>query len=81
MQNENNRNMIIAIVLSIVVLFGWQFLVAGPQLEQSQRRAAIEQQQAAADTGLATPAADGSVTPAATATQAAGTGSNPLSPR
>jgi YidC/Oxa1 family membrane protein insertase len=73
MQNENNRNMIIAIVLSIVVLFGWQFLVAGPQLEQSQRRAAIERQQAAADTGLATPAADGSVTAAASATQAPGT--------
>jgi YidC/Oxa1 family membrane protein insertase len=73
MQNENNRNMIIAIVLSIVVLFGWQFLVAGPQLEQAQRRAAIEQQQAAADTGLATPAADGSVTAAATATQDPGT--------
>ncbi len=73
MQNETNRNMIIAIVLSMVVLFGWQFLVAGPQLEQAQRRAAIEQQQAASDTGLAAPAADGSVAPAATATQAAGT--------
>jgi YidC/Oxa1 family membrane protein insertase len=73
MQNENNRNMIIAIVLSIVVLFGWQFLVAGPQLEQAQRRAAIEQQQTATDTSLAAPAADGSVAPAAAATQAAGT--------
>ena len=35
MQSENNRNMIIAIVLSVVVLFGWQFFIAGPQLEQA----------------------------------------------
>lgn len=66
MQSENNRNMIIAIVLSVVVLFGWQFFIAGPQLEQAQKRAALEQaaqQQAGApaatDTSLATPAANG----------------------
>lgn len=66
MQSENNRNMIIAIVLSVVVLFGWQFFIAGPQLEQAQKRAALEQaaqQQAgtpaATDTSLATPAANG----------------------
>jgi YidC/Oxa1 family membrane protein insertase len=59
MQSENNRNMIIAIVLSIVVLFGWQFFVAGPQMEQAQRQAQLAQQQAAstaADQELATPA-------------------------
>ena len=59
MQSENNRNMIIAIVLSVVVLFGWQFFVAGPQLEQAQRRAEAEtaaQLQPTADQGLATPA-------------------------
>ena len=37
MQSENNRNMIIAIVLSVVVLFGWQFFVSGPQLQQGHR--------------------------------------------
>ncbi len=63
-QNDNNRNMILAIVLSVVVLFGWQFLVAGPQLEQAQRRAEIQQQeqlaqQAAADAALNAPAVDG----------------------
>ncbi len=57
MQSENNRNMIIAIVLSVVVLFGWQFFIAGPQLEQAQRRAELAAQQAAQDTSLATPAA------------------------
>ena len=36
--NEINRNMIIAIVLSMVVLFGWQFFVAGPQLERAQKQ-------------------------------------------
>jgi len=60
MQSDNNRNMIIAIVLSVVVLFGWQFFVAGPQLEQAQKRAAAEQAQqatttSATDQGLATP--------------------------
>ena len=39
----DNRNMILAIVLSVIVLFGWQFFIAGPQLEQAQRRAQIEQ--------------------------------------
>ncbi len=49
MQSENNRNMIIAIVLSVVVLFGWQFFVAGPQLERAgaaARGARSAQQQA-----------------------------------
>jgi YidC/Oxa1 family membrane protein insertase len=55
----DNRNMILAIVLSMIVLFGWQFFIAGPQLEQAQRQAQIEaQQQAEADQGLATPSAD-----------------------
>ena len=60
MQSDNNRNMILAIVLSVVVLFGWQFFVAGPQLEQAQKRAQIElQERAAADAALATPSVDG----------------------
>ncbi len=68
-QNDNNRNMILAIVLSVVVLFGWQFFVAGPQLEQAQRRAEIQQQEqvaqkAAADAALNAPAVEGQ--PAAT---------------
>jgi len=56
----DNRNMILAIALSIAVLFGWQYFVAGPQIERAQRQAAIEaEQQAAADAGLATPAQSG----------------------
>ena len=58
----DNRNMILAIVLSVIVLFGWQFFVAGPQIEQAQRRAEIEAQQQAADQGIATPSAEGTTT-------------------
>ena len=53
----DNRNMIIAIVLSIVVLFGWQFFVAGPQMERAQQQAQIAAEQAQAEAALATPAA------------------------
>ena len=57
---ENNRNIILAIVLSMVVLFGWQFFVAGPQMERAQQQAQIAaEQQAAADAALATPATPG----------------------
>src|SRR5690349_4430986 len=67
--NETNRNMILAIVLSVVVLFGWQFFIAGPQMERAQKQAEIAAQQAAAaNPGLATTTtttttnADGTVT-------------------
>jgi YidC/Oxa1 family membrane protein insertase len=65
----DNRNVIIAIVLSMVVLFGWQFFVAGPQLERAQQQAQIAAEQAQSEAALATPAAtvgaDGAVAPAA----------------
>ncbi len=65
--NETNRNMIIAIVLSVVVLFGWQFFVAGPQMQKAQQQAEIAAQQQAA----ANPAAGASTAPGATTTSAA----------
>jgi YidC/Oxa1 family membrane protein insertase len=65
----DNRNVIIAIVLSMVVLFGWQFFVAGPQLERAQQQAQIAAEQAQSEAALATPTAtvgaDGAVAPAA----------------
>ena len=65
----DNRNVIIAIVLSMVVLFGWQFFVAGPQMERAQQQAQIAAEQAQSEAALATPAAtvgaDGAVAPAA----------------
>ncbi|WP_404399981.1 membrane protein insertase YidC [Pelagibacterium halotolerans] len=47
--NENNRNMILAVVLSMIVLFGWQIFIAGPQLEQAQQQAELAAQQQAAE--------------------------------
>jgi YidC/Oxa1 family membrane protein insertase len=81
--NETNRNMIIAIVLSVVVLFGWQFLIAGPQLQRQQQQAEIAAQQAAAaNPGLATTSstAPGSTTPAA-GTTATGSGATVFADR
>ena len=62
----DNRNMILAIVLSIIVLFGWQFFVAGPQMERAQREAQLAAQQQApqqaSDVAIAAPNADGTTT-------------------
>jgi YidC/Oxa1 family membrane protein insertase len=51
----DNRNIILAIVLSMIVLFGWQFFVAGPQMERAQRQAEIAAEQAQSEAALATP--------------------------
>ena len=37
-----NRNYIVAIVLSIAVLLGWQYLVAGPRFEAERQRRLVE---------------------------------------
>ncbi|KFL32784.1 insertase [Devosia riboflavina] len=68
--NLDNRNVILAVVLSMLVLFGWQFFVAGPQLERQQRQNEIAAQQQAEQEALAVPAttADGTQ-PAAAADQ------------
>ncbi len=41
---NENRNMILAIVLSAIVLIGWQYFFAIPQIEQQKREAAQHQQ-------------------------------------
>lgn len=38
----DNRNYIIAIALSIVVLFGWQYFIAGPRLDAERQRRLAE---------------------------------------
>jgi YidC/Oxa1 family membrane protein insertase len=53
--NADNRNVILAVVLSMLVLFGWQFFVAGPQLERAQQQAEIAAQQQAEQQSLAVP--------------------------
>jgi YidC/Oxa1 family membrane protein insertase len=47
--NSNNTNLIVAVALSALVLIGWQYFVAGPQLKADQARqaaAALQQKQA-----------------------------------
>ncbi len=67
--NLDNRNVILAVVLSMLVLFGWQFLVAGPQMERAQQQARIAAEQQAEQEALAVPAAnpDGTVSAASPA--------------
>lgn len=66
--NSDNRNVILAVVLSMLVLFGWQFFVAGPQLERQQRQNEIAAQQQAEQAALAVPATTADGTQAAAAT-------------
>src|SRR6185312_6467461 len=39
--NESNRNLILAVVLSAAVLFGWQYFVAAPAMKAEQARQAV----------------------------------------
>lgn len=57
-----NKNYLVAIALSILVLLGWQYFVAGPRMEAERRQHAVE----AAQQTTATPAAP-AATPAAPA--------------
>ncbi|MEJ0011886.1 MAG: membrane protein insertase YidC [Bauldia sp.] len=64
----DNRNLFLAIALSIAVLIGWQFFVAGPQMEQARKAAELAAQQTTTDTtnpGAVTTTADGTTTTAA----------------
>src|SRR3982751_6445695 len=51
----NDKNTIIAIVLSALVLIGWQFFIGGPQRERQKQEALLKQQQQAQPTPGATP--------------------------
>lgn len=56
--NGEGRNYILAIGLSILVLVGWQYFVAGPQLEKAQQQAEVAAQLSAETdptAGLPTP--------------------------
>ena len=46
-----NRNLILAVVLSMIVLFGWQLMVIQPEIEKEQaQQALLAEQQAAKKT-------------------------------
>jgi YidC/Oxa1 family membrane protein insertase len=42
---NDTRNVVLAIVLSIAVLFGWQYFVAGPAAERAAKQAQLAQEQ------------------------------------
>jgi YidC/Oxa1 family membrane protein insertase len=42
---ENQKNLLLAIVLSVAVLLAWQFFYAGPRLKQEQDRQRVHQEQ------------------------------------
>jgi YidC/Oxa1 family membrane protein insertase len=45
-QDDNQKNLILAIVLSVAVLLGWQFFYAGPKMkEEQERRGRLQQTQ------------------------------------
>lgn len=44
MMKEDNRNLLLAITLSVVILLGWQFFYAKPQMEKQQQIAQQNQQ-------------------------------------
>ncbi|PVB59466.1 membrane protein insertase YidC [Labrenzia sp. 011] len=44
---SENRNTILAIVLSLIVLLGWQYFIAGPKLERQQAELQAQQDAAA----------------------------------
>ena len=64
--NPENRNMILAITLSMAVLFGWQVFVVGPELEKeaARQQAIAEMQAEESEAENATPQAQaGTATP------------------
>ena len=67
----DNRNFLIAIALSLAVLLGWQFFVAGPQMQKAQQQQEIAAQQAAENA----PAPASGTAPASTAVGGAPVGS------
>jgi len=68
----NDKNTIIAIVLSAIVLIGWQYFIGGPQMERQKQETLLKQQQQAQQTpapgsGSSTPAPGTAPTPGAAA--------------
>src|SRR5512146_134693 len=61
--NRNNNNMILAIALSALVIFAWQYFVVGPQMKAEQAKQAVLAQQAKLHPKAAAPAAPGTAAP------------------
>ena len=70
--NSDNRNLLLAVALSMAVLFGWQILVVGPEMEKE-----AAQQQLLAEQQEEQPAADSGTPQAIAAADQPGTGAMP----
>lgn len=55
MKRDDNRNMFIFLALSMAILFGYQFFVAGPQMEKERAAAMAQKKIEAAKAPVATP--------------------------
>ncbi|MHA1190085.1 MAG: membrane protein insertase YidC, partial [Alphaproteobacteria bacterium] len=76
---QNNRNVIVAIALSFLVLLGWQYFIAGPKLKVERQKQAAEQAALQAEQlGSTAPGAGGVAGTAAnpTGNSASGTGNS-----
>jgi YidC/Oxa1 family membrane protein insertase len=71
-QPDNQKNLLLAIILSIGVLLGWQMFYAGPKLKEEQDRLKREKEVAAQQAPAAPGAATGGLAPAAPGTQPTG---------
>ena len=63
---QDNKNLILAMVLSFAILLGWQFLIVQPKLDKeraAQEIALAEADRIAADSGTITPGSTGSSIP------------------
>ena len=60
---DDNRNMMLAIGLSVAVLIGWQFFVGWPQLEKQREAQKLQQQQQQTQTPTAQPGQGGQAMP------------------
>jgi YidC/Oxa1 family membrane protein insertase len=58
MQDDNNKNLILAVILSVLVLLGWQLFFVNPKIKDEQERRAQQEksQPATAQPGTAAPA-------------------------
>ena len=54
MNDLNNKNFILAIILSMAIIFGWQYFYAGPLAEKAKKQAEIAQTTTPATTTTAT---------------------------
>ncbi|WP_068087776.1 membrane protein insertase YidC [Polycladidibacter stylochi] len=61
---NDNRNMILAIVLSLAVLLGWRYFVAKPELDAQQAAQQAQQDQSVADGTKPRPNVDSAQSPA-----------------